>query len=64
MFVVDLEHMLKVPSPSTAAVFCHHLGQIRASGPGTTAGLGLGVSLGGSQGSIGCHPLASSGATD
>ena len=64
VFVVDLEHMLKVPSPPTAVVFCRHLGQIRASGPGTTAGLELGISLGGSQGSVGCHPSALSGATD
>ena len=64
VFVVDLEHMLKVPSPPTAAVFCCHLGQIRASRPGTMAGLELGISLGGSRGSIGFHPLASSGATD
>ena len=64
VFVVDLEHMLKVPSPPTAAVFCRHLGRIRASGLGTTAGLELGISLGGSRGSIGCHPSALSGATD
>ena len=63
VFVVDLEHMLKVPSPSTAAVFCCHLCQIRASGLGTMAGLGLGISLGGSRGSVGCHPSASSWAT-
>ena len=48
MFVVDPEHMLKVPSPPTAVVFCHHLGWIRASRPGTMAGLELGISLGGS----------------
>ena len=48
VFVVDLEHMLKVPSPPTAAVFCSHLHWTGASGPGTTARLGLGVSLGSS----------------
>ena len=64
VFVVDLEHMLKVPSPPTAAVFCHHLGRIRVSGPGMMAGLEFGISLGGSQGSICCHPSASSRATD
>ena len=63
VFVVDLEHMLKVPSPPTAVVFCCHLGWIRASGLGTMAGLELGISLGGSRGSIGCHPSASSRAT-
>ena len=48
VFVVDLEHMLKVPLPPTAAVFCSHLCWTGASGPGTTARLGLGVSLGSS----------------
>ena len=64
VFVVDLEHMLKVPSPPTAVVFGCHLCQIRASGLGTTAGLRWRVSLDDSRRSIGCHPLASSGATD
>ena len=48
VFVVDLEHMLKVPSPPTAAVFCSHLCWTGVSRPGTTARLGLGVSLGSS----------------
>ena len=48
VFVVDLEHMLKVPSPPTAAVFHSHLCRTGVSGPGTTTSLGLGVSLGSS----------------
>ena len=48
VFVADLEHMLKVPSPPTAAVFRSHLCQTGVSRPGMTAGLGLGVSLGSS----------------
>ena len=48
VFVVDLEHMLKVPSPPTAAVFCSHLHRTGVSGLGMTAGLGLGISLGSS----------------
>ena len=48
VFVVDLEHMLKVPSPPTAAVFRSHLRQTGASGLGMTARSGLGVSLGSS----------------
>ena len=64
VFVVDLEHTLKVPSPSTAVVFCCHLGRVRASGPEMMTGLRLHVSPGDSRGSIGCHPLASSGVTD
>ena len=47
-----------------AAVFCCYLSRIGASGLRTMAGLGLGISLGGSRESIGCHPSASSGATD
>ena len=64
VFVVDLEHMLKVPPPSTAVVFCCHHGRVGMSRLGTMAGLGMRVSLGGSKGSIGCHPSASSGVTD
>ena len=63
VFVVDLEHMLKVSSPPTAAVFCSHLCWTGASGPGTMAGLGLGISLGSTQGSVSCHPSAPSGVT-
>ena len=37
--VVDLEHMLKVPSPPTAAIFGSHLCWAGASGPGTMVGL-------------------------
>ena len=48
VFVVDLEHMLKVPSPPTAAVFHSHLCQTGVPRPGMTARLGLGVSLGSS----------------
>ena len=64
VFVVDLEHMLKVPSPPTAVVFCHHLCQIGASGLGMMAVLRWRVSLGGSRRSVGCHLSASSGVTD
>ena len=33
VLVIDLEHMLKVPPPSTTVVLrCHH-GRVRASGP-------------------------------
>ena len=64
VFVVDLEHMLKVPLPPTAAVFGCHLCRIRVSGPGTMAELRWRVSLGDSRRSIGCHPSASSGVTD
>ena len=64
VFVVDLEHMLKVPSPPTAVIFGSHLCQIGASGPGKTAGLRWHVSLGGSRGSAGCRPSASSRVTD
>ena len=63
VFVVDLEHMLKVPSPPTAAVFCSHLCQTGASRSGMMAGLGLGISLGSSRGSVSCHPSAPSGVT-
>ena len=48
VFVVDLQHMLKVPSPPTAVVFRRHLCWTRASRLGMTAGLGLGISLGSS----------------
>ena len=63
VFVVDPEHMLKVPLPPTAAVFHSHLCQTGASRLEMTAGLGLGVSLGGSRGSVSCSPSAPSGAT-
>ena len=61
--VVDLEHMLKIPSPPTAVIFGSHLCWTGASGPGMMARLGLGISLGSSRGSVSCHPLAPSGAT-
>ena len=64
VFVVDLEHMRKVPSPPTAALFCHQLCWIGVSGPGMMARLRWHVSLGGSRRSVGCHPSASSRATD
>ena len=41
--VVDLEHVLKVPSPSTGSILSSHLGW---SGTGTAAGLGMRVSRG------------------
>ena len=63
VFVVDLEHMLKVSSPPTGMIFCSHLCWIGVSGTGTTAGLVLGVCLGHSQGSIGCYPSSPSGVT-
>ena len=63
VFVVDLEQVLKVPSPPTATIFSSHLCWIGASGMGMMAGLELGVSLSHSQGSAGCHPLSPSGAT-
>ena len=58
--VVELEHVLKVSSPSTGSILSSHLGW---SGMGTVAGLGLRVSLGHSRGSIGCYPSSPSGAT-
>ena len=58
--VVDLEHVLKVSSPSTGSILSSHLGW---SGVGTTAGLEMRVSQGHSQGSIGCYPSSPSGVT-
>ena len=58
--VVDLEHMLKVSSPSTGSILSSHLSW---SGMGTAAGLELRVSLGHSQVSIGCYPSSPSGVT-
>ena len=58
--VVDLEHMLKVSSPSTGSILSSHLGW---SGMGTTAGLEMRVSWGRSQGSSGCYPSSPSGVT-
>ena len=58
--VVDLEHVLKVPSPSTGLILSSHLSW---SGMGTAAGLGMRVSQGCSRGSIGCYPSSPSGAT-
>ena len=45
MFIVDLEHMLKVPSPSTGSILSSHFCWVRASGMGAMAGLELGASL-------------------
>ena len=58
--VVDLEHVLKVPSPSTGLILSSHLSW---SGMGTAAGLGMRVSRGCSRGSIGCYPSSPSGVT-
>ena len=58
--VVDLEHVLKVSYPSTGSILSSHLGW---SGTGTVAGLGMRVSWGHSQGSIGCYPSSPSGVT-
>ena len=33
VFVIDLEHMLKVPPPSATVILQHHHGQVRVSGP-------------------------------
>ena len=64
VFVVDLEHVLKVPLPPTAVVFHSHLCWTGASRLGMMAGLELGISLGSSRGSVSCHPSAPSGVTD
>ena len=58
--VVDLEHVLKVSSPSTGSILSSHLGW---SGMGTAAGLEMRVSWGCSRGSIGCYPSSPSRAT-
>ena len=58
--VVDLEHVLKVSSPSTGSILSSHLGW---SGTGTVARLELRVCLAPSRGGIGCYPLSPSGAT-
>ena len=58
--VVDLEHVLKVSSPSTGLILSSHLSWSRM---GTAAGLELRVSLGRSRGSIGCYPSSPSGVT-
>ena len=58
--VVDLEHVLKVSSPSTGSILSSHLGR---SGLGTTARLELRVSLVPSHRSTGCYPSSPSGAT-
>ena len=58
--VVDLEHVLKVSSPSTGSILSSHLSW---SGMGTAAGLEMRVFRGCSRGSIGCYPLSPSGAT-
>ena len=63
VFVVGLEHMLKVPLPPTAVVFCHHLCRIGASRLGMMARLRWHSSLSSSRRSVGC-PSASSGVTD
>ena len=57
--VVDLEHVLKVSSPSTGSILSSHLGW---SGMGMTAGLEMRVSWGLSQGNSGCYPSSPSGA--
>ena len=49
--VVDLEHVLKVSSPSTGSILSSHLSW---SGMGTVAELELRVFRGCSRGSIGC----------
>ena len=53
VLVVDLEHMLKVSSPSTGSILSSHLGW---SGMGMMAGLEMRVSQGRSRGSSGCYP--------
>ena len=58
--VVDLEHMLKVSSPSTGSILSSHLSW---SGMGMMAGLEMRVSQGCSQGSSGCYPSSPSRAT-
>ena len=58
--VVDLEHVLKVSSPSTGSILSSHLSW---SGMGTAAGLEMRVSQGHSRGSIGCYPSSPSRAT-
>ena len=58
--VVDLEHVLKVSSPSTGSILSSHLGW---SGTGMMAGLEMRVSRGCSRGSSGCYPSSPSGVT-
>ena len=58
--VVDLEHVLKVSSPSTGSILSSHLGW---SGMGTAVRLELRVCLAPSRGGIGCCPSSPSGAT-
>ena len=58
--VVDLEHVLKVSSPSAGSILSSHLCW---SGMGTAARLELRVWLVPSRGGIGCCPSSSSGAT-
>ena len=58
--VVDLEHVLKVSSPSTGSILSSHLGW---SGTGMTARLEMRVSRGCSQGSSGCYSLSPSRVT-
>ena len=45
VFIVDLEHVLKVSSPPAGAILSSHFCWIWASGMGGMAGLELGVSL-------------------
>ena len=63
VFIVDLEHMLKVSSPPTGMILSSHLCWIRASGMGMMARLELGVSLGHGRGHISCYPSSPSGVT-
>ena len=42
MFIVDLEHVLKVSSPPAGLILCSHFCWARASGTGETAQLELG----------------------
>ena len=58
--VVDLEHVLKISSPSTGSILSSHLGW---SGTGTVARLELRVCLAPSRGGIGCYPPSPSGVT-
>ena len=48
VFIIDLEHMLKVLPPPTAAEFCHQQSWVRALGLCTAVQLRLGGSRGGS----------------
>ena len=63
MFIVDLEHVLKVSSPPAGSILHSHFCCAWASGMGVMARLELRVSLHCSQGSIGCYPSSPSGAT-